>query len=62
MNVRFSIWRDGSTGAYEVVCWDSDRAAVVVQTNILTREKAEHALTLWRVRTRAAEIHHNEME
>lgn len=53
--VRYSLWRDGSLGIYEVVRWDGDGAAVIVQTNLVTREKAAHALAEWREREQLRE-------
>jgi hypothetical protein len=48
--IRYSIWRDGATGDYEVVRWESHSAGVVVQTHLHTREKAAVALAEWRAR------------
>jgi hypothetical protein len=49
---RYSIWLDVTLGCYEVVRWD-DGNETVVQTNILTREKARKALMIWRQREKA---------
>ena len=47
---RYSIWKDVALGCYEVVRWDADNNETVVQTNILTRDKARKALSIWRQR------------
>ena len=47
--VRYSIWRDLALGHYEVVRWDNGDHAVV-QTNIMTRDKARKALSIWKQR------------
>jgi len=49
---RYSIWKDVALGCYEVVRWDADNNETVVQTNILTRDKARKALSIWRQRER----------
>jgi hypothetical protein len=51
---KYSIWRDVTLNCYEVVRWD-DGNETVVQTNILTREKARKALSIWRQREKAHE-------
>jgi hypothetical protein len=51
--VRYSIWLDVTLGCYEVVRWDDRYRPVVVQTNILTQEKARKALSIWRQREKA---------
>ena len=48
--VRYSIWRDLALGHYEVVRWDANNNETVVQTNILTRDKARKALSIWKQR------------
>jgi hypothetical protein len=48
--IRYSIWRDGASGDYEVVRWEGHSAGTVVQTNIRTREKAATALADWQMR------------
>ena len=52
---RYSIWKDVALGCYEVVRWDADNNETVVQTNILTRDKARKALSIWRQREKASE-------
>ena len=52
---RYSIWKDVALGCYEVVRWDADNNETVVQTNILTRDKARKALSIWRQREKANE-------
>jgi len=47
---RYSIWKNMALGCYEVVLWDADNNETVVQTNILTRDKARKALSIWRQR------------
>jgi hypothetical protein len=53
--VRYSIWRDTSLGCYEVVRWPVEGDFSIVQTNILTQEKARKALMIWRQREKAHE-------
>jgi len=43
----YEIWIDHRTGAYEVARWDAPGEAVVVQTNLGTREKAQAACAEW---------------
>jgi len=52
---RYSIWKNMALGCYEVVRWDPDNNEAVVQTNILTRDKARKALSIWRQREKANE-------
>ena len=52
--VRYSIWKDVANGCYEVVRWDNGDHAVV-QTNIMTRDKARKALSIWKQREKARE-------
>ena len=52
---RYSIWKDVALGCYEIVRWDADNNETVVQTNILTRDKARKALSIWRQREKAHE-------
>ena len=52
---RYSIWKDVALGCYEIVRWDADNNETVVQTNILTRDKARKALSIWRQREKASE-------
>ena len=52
---RYSIWKDVALGCYEIVRWDADNNETVVQTNILTRDKARKALSIWRQREKANE-------
>ena len=47
---HYYIWKDPDFDCYEIVRWDNHRTAVVVQTNILTREKAQQAALEWRKR------------
>ena len=47
---RYSIWKDVALGCYEIVRWDADNNETVVQTNILPRDKARKALSIWRQR------------
>jgi hypothetical protein len=47
---RYSIWKNMALGCYEIVRWDADNNETVVQTNILTRNKARKALSIWRQR------------
>jgi len=47
---RYSIWKDVANGCYEVVRWDANNNETVVQTNILTRDKARKALSIWKQR------------
>jgi hypothetical protein len=47
---KYTVWVDNRTNCFEVVRWDQPDIAVVVQTNILTREKAEAACRIWQQR------------
>ena len=50
MYPHYAVWIDNKTGYFEVVRWDNPDIAVVVQTNIKTREKAEAACKIWQQR------------
>jgi hypothetical protein len=50
---RYSIWKDTTLGCYEVVRWPVEGDFSIVQTNILTQEKARKALSIWRQREKA---------
>jgi hypothetical protein len=47
---HYSVWRNGSQGAWEVVRWDDFNTWEVVQTNIYTKAKAKQALADWKKR------------
>jgi hypothetical protein len=47
---QYRVWKDHVLGCYEVARWDSANIAVIVQTNILTRRKAEAARAEWQRR------------
>jgi hypothetical protein len=47
---HYAVWKDHVTGDYEVVRWSNPNMAVVVQTNLKTREKAEAACKIWQQR------------
>ena len=47
---HYAVWKDHTTGDFEVVRWDNLAIAVVVQTNIKTREKAQVACAEWQQR------------
>ena len=47
---HYAVWKDHVTGDYEVVRWSTPNMAVVVQTNLKTREKAEAACKIWQQR------------
>jgi hypothetical protein len=47
---HYAVWKDHVTGDFEVVCWSTPDTAVVVQTNVKTREKAEAACKTWQQR------------
>jgi hypothetical protein len=47
---QYRVWKDHVLGCYEVARWDNENIAVIVQTNILTREKAEAARDEWQQR------------
>jgi hypothetical protein len=53
---KYTIWKDLAHGCYEVVRWDDRGKPVPIQTNILTKAKANKALKLWRIRDRLKEI------
>jgi hypothetical protein len=46
----YAVWKEHTTGDYEVVRWNNPDIAIVVQTNIKTREKAEEARKTWEAR------------
>lgn len=46
---QFAIWRDERTGTWEIVLW-KDRLAIVVQSGLLTKDKAKQALATWQQR------------
>jgi len=45
----YAIWKDWRTGAYEIVRW-TEGVPLIVQVNIMTREKAEKAREIWQRR------------
>ena len=47
---HYAVWKDHATGDYEVVRWNNPDIAIVVQTNLKTREKAEAACKIWQQR------------
>ena len=47
---QYRVWKDHVLGCFEVARWDNENIAVIVQTNILTREKAEAARADWQQR------------
>jgi hypothetical protein len=47
---QYRVWKDHVLGCFEVARWDTPDIAVIVQTNILTREKAEAARAEWQQR------------
>jgi hypothetical protein len=52
---KYTVWLDLTLGCYEVVRWDDRHRPVVIQTNILTKDKANKALKIWRTRDRLRE-------
>jgi len=52
---HYSTWRDAGYDCYEVVRWDDHMTPVVVQTGLLTYNKAHQALREWRERAWVAE-------
>ena len=47
---QYRVWKDHVLGCFEVARWDNENIAVIVQTGILTREKAEAARAEWQRR------------
>jgi hypothetical protein len=47
---HYTVWKDHVRGHFEVVKWPGPDIAVVVQTNIKTRAKAEEACKIWQAR------------
>jgi hypothetical protein len=47
---RYSIWKNRTTGDYEVVRWVDSNDEIVVQANIKTRAKAVEARKNWEAR------------
>ena len=52
---KYTIMKDLARGHYEVVRW-VDHKPVVIQTNILTKTKANMALRIWKQRDRLAKV------
>ena len=52
---KYTIMKDLARGHYEVVRW-VDHKPVVIQTNILTKAKANMALRIWKQRDRLAKV------
>ena len=50
----YAVWVEHTTGDYEVVRWNNPDIAIVVQTNIKTRAKAEAACKIWQARAALA--------
>ena len=52
---HYSTWFDATEDVFEVVRWSERGKPTVVQTNILTYEKAHVALAEWRKREEATD-------
>jgi hypothetical protein len=48
---KFSVWPDWRTGCWEIVMWcEENKIVAIVQSNILSKAKADKALEEWQKR------------